>query len=235
MKAMKNKILIIDDDIELGQLLKKCLEKEGMVVELAHTGKNGLNRLAQNQYFLLILDIMLPDMSGFAVLYELRKSNAVPVLMLTAKNEEVDKIKGLWMGADDYLTKPFSINEFIARVNSLIRRYTMLNHFDEQTAVRLQLKDMTIEKETRTVFVSEKQINLTGKEFDLLNFLASNKGKIYTKKQIYKQVWGDDYCFDDNNIMSFISKLRKKIELDSNNPFYIQTVRGIGYRFNQEA
>ncbi|MCM1992423.1 response regulator transcription factor [Oceanirhabdus seepicola] len=232
---MKNRILIIDDDIELCQLLKKCIEKEGMIAELSHTGASGLNRLAENKYFLLILDIMLPDMSGFAVLSELRKSNAVPVLMLTAKNEEVDKVKGLWIGADDYLTKPFRINEFMARVNSLIRRYTMLNYFDKQTAVRLQLKDMSIDKETRTVFISRKQIKLTGKEFELLNFLASNKGKIYTKKQIYKHVWEDDYCFDDNNIMSFISKLRKKIESDPNNPFYIQTVRGIGYRFNQEA
>lgn len=232
---MKNKILIIDDDIEVCQLLKKCIEKEGMVAQLAYTGASGLNRLAENQYSLIVLDIMLPDLSGFEVLSELRKSNGVPVLMLTAKNEEIDKVKGLWMGADDYLTKPFSINEFMARVNSLIRRYTMLNHIDEQTTVKLELKNMTIDKETRSIFVNGKEINLTGKEFELLYFLAYNKGKIYTKKQIYRQVWGNDYCFDDNNIMSFISKLRKKIELDVNNPFYIQTVRGIGYRFNQEA
>lgn len=232
---MKNKILIIDDDIEVCQLLKKCIEKEGMVAQLAYTGASGLNRLAENQYSLIVLDIMLPDLSGFEVLSELRKSNGVPVLMLTAKNEEIDKVKGLWMGADDYLTKPFSINEFMARVNSLIRRYTMLNHIDEQTTVKLELKNMTIDKETRSIFVNGKEINLTGKEFELLYFLAYNKGKIYTKKQIYRQVWGNDYCFDDNNIMSFISKLRKKIELDANNPFYIQTVRGIGYRFNQEA
>lgn len=229
------KILIIDDDIELCRLLKKCVEKENILSELAYTGASGLNKLDQDSYYLIVLDVMLPDMDGFTVLSEIRKTSPVPVIMLTAKNEEMNKVNGLRMGADDYLTKPFSINEFTARVNSLIRRYTTLNNSDKINVGNLQLKSMTIDRENRIVQINGNQIELTTKEFDLLNFLASNKGKIFTKKQIYTQVWGCDYAFDDNNIMSFISKLRKKIEVNTAKPFYIQTVRGIGYRFNQEA
>ena len=156
--------------------------------------------------------------------------------MLTAKSDEEDKIAGLRMGADDYLTKPFSINELMARVNSLIRRYTTLNPTSE-IDIRdcMRLKGMVIDKVTRIVTVNNMSLELTSKEFDLLFFLATNKGRIFTKKQIYTQVWDEEYAFDDSNIMSFISKLRKKIEPDPEHPFYIQTVRGVGYRFNKEA
>jgi DNA-binding response OmpR family regulator len=133
------------------------------------------------------------------------------------------------------LTKPFSINELMARVNSLIRRYKTLNPAFTEDNNCIMLKDMTIDKENRTVFVHAVPVELTSTEFDLLIFLASNKGRIFTKKQIYTQVWENEYAFDDSNIMSFISKLRKKIEPDPDKPFYIQTVRGVGYRFNKEA
>ena len=139
------------------------------------------------------------------------------------------------MGADDYLTKPFSINELMARINSLIRRYTTLNPLTGSEAATMLLKDMVIDKVNRMVNVRNIPIELTGKEFDLLVFLASNKGRVFTKKQIYTQVWEEEYAFDDSNIMSFISKLRKKIEPNPEQPFYIQTVRGVGYRFNKEA
>ncbi|CAM3703704.1 response regulator transcription factor [Paenibacillus glucanolyticus] len=186
-----------------------------------------------DSYSLIILDVMLPNMDGFQVLSEIRKYSNVPVLMLTAKGSEPDKVTGLSLGADDYLTKPFSINELIARVQSLIRRYTTFNSRDSVSI--LTFKGIVIDKEIRTVHVEDKLIDLTGKEFDLLVFLASNKGRVFTKKQIYTQVWNDDYSFDDNNIMSFISKLRKKIEPNSEQPFYILTVHGVGYRFNKEA
>ncbi len=168
-------------------------------------------------------------------LQKIREKNNVPVLMLTAKSDEEDKVSGLRLGADDYLTKPFSINELMARIHSLVRRYTTLNPIAGNVAATMLLKDMVIDKVNRTVTVQNLPVELTGKEFDLLVFLASNKGRVFTKKQIYTQVWAEEYAFDDSNIMSFISKLRKKIEPNPEHPFYIQTVRGVGYRFNKEA
>ena len=182
-----------------------------------------------------LLDIMMPGMDGFQVLQKIREKNNVPVLMLTAKSDEEDKVSGLRLGADDYLTKPFGINELMARVNSLIRRYTTLNPVTGNEAATMLLKDMVIDKINRTVTVQNLPVDLTGKEFDLLLFLASNKGRVFTKKQLYTQVWTEEYDFDDNNLMAFISKLRKKIEPNPEQPFYIQTVRGVGYRFNKEA
>jgi DNA-binding response OmpR family regulator len=178
---------------------------------------------------------MLPEMNGFDVLTELRKSNAVPVLMLTAKDSEVDKVSGLRLGADDYLTKPFNLNEFIARVQSLIRRYTTLNSFNQQPSTIIRFKGITIDKENRTVIISGEKVDLTSKEFDLLYLMASNQGKVFTKKQIYSQVWDNEYAYDDGNIMAYISKLRKKIEPDINNPIYLQTVWGVGYSFNEDV
>ena len=182
-----------------------------------------------------LLDIMMPGMDGFQVLQKIREKNNVPVLMLTAKSDEEDKVSGLRLGADDYLTKPFGINELMARVNSLIRRYTTLNPVAGSEAATMLLKDMVIDKVNRTVTLQNLPVELTGKEFDLLLVLASNKGRVFTKKQLYTQVWTEEYDFDDNNIMSFISKLRKKIEPNPEQPFYIQTVRGVGYRFNKEV
>lgn len=232
---MQNRVLIIDDDMELCTLMKKCVAQEGLESDTAYTGRAGLSKIAvqSDKYCLVILDVMLPGMNGFQVLSEIRKSSKVPVLMLTAKGDEIDKVTGLRLGADDYLTKPFSINELMARMESLIRRYTTFN----QTASPdiLNLNNIMIDKENRTVCINEETVDLTGKEFDLLVFLASNKGRVFTKKQIYMQVWKDEYAFDDNNIMSFISKLRKKIESDVDHPFYILTVHGVGYRFNKEA
>jgi len=178
---------------------------------------------------------MMPDIDGFQVLRKIRERSNVPVLMLTAKSDEKDKVSGLRLGADDYLTKPFSLNELMARVNSLIRRFTTLNPTSTINTDILTLKDMVIDKENRIVSIHAVPVDLTGKEFDLLYFLASNKGRVFTKKQIYTQVWAEEYAFDDNNIMSFISKLRKKVEPDPDHPFYILTVRGVGYRFNKEA
>jgi len=232
---MLNRVLVIDDDTELCVLIKKCITKQQLEADIAYTGKAGLAKISDqnNLYCLVILDVMLPGINGFQVLSELRKSSTVPVLMLTAKDTEIDKVMGLRLGADDYLTKPFSINELMARVESLIRRYTTFNQ--AVPIDMLTFENMVIDKENRTVCVNGDSVDLTGKEFDLLVFLASNKGRVFTKKQIYTQVWEDEYAFDDNNIMSFISKLRKKIEPDVEHPFYILTVHGVGYRFNKEA
>lgn len=232
-----NTVLIIDDDKELCILMKKCVEKENLAAVVANGGIEGLRLLEENNETcsLIILDIMMPDLDGFQVLQQIRQTSNVPVLMLTAKSGEKDKVSGLRMGADDYLTKPFSINELMARVNSLIRRYTLLNPVSGAETDCMTFRDMTIDNFNRLVFIGGEQIELTGKEFDLLSFLAANKGKVFTKKQIYTHVWEEEYAFDDSNIMSFISKLRKKIEPDPEHPFYILTVRGVGYRFNREA
>ena len=232
-----NKVLVIDDDKELCALMKKCIEQENLAAVVANGGIEGLRILEENKdtCSLIILDIMMPDLDGFQVLQQIRRTSNVPVLMLTAKSEEEDKVSGLRMGADDYLTKPFSINELMARVNSLIRRYTLLNPTSSAETDCMVFQGMTIDNLNRLVFMNDVQVELTGKEFDLLSFLAANKGKIFTKKQIYTHVWEEEYAFDDSNIMSFISKLRKKIEPDPEHPFYILTVRGVGYRFNREA
>ena len=231
-----NKVLIIDDDKELCALMKKCIEQEKLSAVTVYNGIEGVRLIDENKdsYSLIILDVMLPDIDGFQILQKIRDTSNIPVLMLTAKSSEEDKVFGLRLGADDYLTKPFGINELLARVNSLIRRYTTLNTFTADID-SISLKDMVIDKLNRTVTVKDIPVLLTGKEFDLLLFLASNKGRVFTKKQIYSQVWEEEYAFDDSNIMSFISKLRKKIEPDPDHPFYILTVRGVGYRFNKEA
>ena len=231
-----NKVLIIDDDKELCALMKKCIEQEKLSAVTVYNGIEGVRLIDENKdsYSLIILDVMLPDIDGFQILQKIRDKSNIPVLMLTAKSSEEDKVFGLRLGADDYLTKPFGINELLARVNSLIRRYTTLNPFTADID-SISLKDMVIDKLNRTVTVKDIPVLLTGKEFDLLLFLASNKGRVFTKKQIYSQVWEEEYAFDDSKIMSFISKLRKKIEPDPDHPFYILTVRGVGYRFNKEA
>lgn len=232
-----NNVLIIDDDKELCALIKKCVEQENLSAIVTYSGIEGLRLADENKdsCSLIILDIMLPDIDGFQILKRIRDISNIPVLMLTAKSSEEDKVSGLRLGADDYLTKPFSINELMARVNSLIRRYTSLNPSFAADEDCITLKDMVIDKLNHTVSVKDIPVPLTGKEFDLLLFLASNKGRVFTKKQIYSQVWEEEYAFDDSNIMSFISKLRKKIEPDPDHPFYILTVRGVGYRFNKEA
>ena len=201
-----DKIIIIDDDKELRLLMKKCMEQETYTAAVAGGGAEGLRLIEESKdtCSLVILDIMMPDLDGFQVLQKIRQTSNVPVLMLTAKSDEEDKVSGLRMGADDYLTKPFSINELMARVHSLIRRYTQFNSVSDDDRDILNFKGILIDKINRIVMVNNQQIELTGKEFDLLSFLVSNKGKIFTKKQIYTQVWDEEYAFDDSNIMSFV-------------------------------
>ncbi|HEY5562872.1 MAG TPA: response regulator transcription factor, partial [Clostridiaceae bacterium] len=185
---MQNNILIIDDDIELCQLLKKCVEKENIRADFTHTGTDGLGLAAQGSYHLIVLDVMLPEMDGFQVLEKIREMSAVPVLMLTAKTASADKVTGLRSGADDYLTKPFDVEEFTARVLSLIRRYTTLNTGSIEEANRLSFHGLIIDIDTRIVTVRNEQIELHAKEFNILCYLAKNQGKILTKQQIYEEV-----------------------------------------------
>ena len=230
---MKQKILIIDDDIELCALVERYLETEGYVVTTKHNGADGLTEGLTTSYQLVVLDVMLPQKNGFDVLSDLRTTSSVPVLMLTAKDSEIDKVLGLRLGADDYLTKPFSMNEFVARVQSIIRRYTTLGGESvEESASMLTFDNLSIAPATREVIASGATVDLTAKEFDLLYFLAKNSGRVFTKKQIYRAVWKDEYAFDDNNIMVHIRRLRKKIEPNPEQPQFIQTVWGVGYKFD---
>lgn len=232
---MSSRILLIDDDTDLCHLLIRYLENEHFVVEVTHDGHQGVALARKEAYDLIILDVMLPGLDGFLVLEEVRKISAVPVLMLTAKTESTDKVNGLRAGADDYLTKPFDVEELMARVFSLIRRYTTLNGQSQSSGSRLSFEGLVIDRDTRIVHVRDEPIELHAKEFNILYYLASNPGTILTKQQIYEEVWQEPYAYDDNNIMGYISKLRKYIEADPNQPMYIQTVKGVGYRFNREV
>ena len=227
-------LLVVEDDHAVRNLITTTLETQDYKYHTAVNGNQALMEAVSQHPDIILLDLGLPDIDGVDVIKKIRTWSNVPIIVISARSEDQDKIDALDAGADDYLTKPFSIKELMARVNSLIRRYTTLNPtFAEEDCITL--KGMKIDKVNRTVLVNNISVELTSKEFDLLTFLASNKGRIFTKKQIYTQVWKDDYAFDDNNIMSFISKLRKKIEADPEHPFYILTIRGVGYRFNKEA
>lgn len=215
----------------LCRLLKNNLEQEGYYVYTCHDGVIGLNELQHADYQLVILDIMLPLKNGYEVLEKIREKSFIPVLMLTAKDSEGDKVSGLRMGADDYLTKPFSNSEFLARVSSLLRRYTLFNTTNISDEY-ITVGRLSIHKLRREVHKDGLLLELTAKEFDLFLFFAENPGKVFTKKQIYRGVWNDEYAFDDNNIMVHIRRLRKKIEDNPESPKYILTVWGVGYKLD---
>lgn len=229
-----NSILIIDDDRELCALIKRSVLSENIAADFCNTGKEGLTKLKEKQYQLVILDIMMPGMDGFETLEQIRKENSLPILMFTSKNDSASKVRGLRAGADDYLTKPFNMDELMARIVSLIRRYTRFNQQDG-ILQQLDFDGLKIDLENRSVTTINGTFELPPKEFDLLLFCAKNQGKILTKQKIYETVWGEPYVYDDSNIMAIISRLRKKIEENPGSPKYIQTIKGIGYRFNKEV
>lgn len=229
-----NRILIIDDDRELCALVKRSVLSENIEADFCNTGKDGLQKLKEKEYQLVILDVMMPGMDGFEALEEIRKESSLPILMFTSKNDSISKVRGLRAGADDYLTKPFDMDELIARIVSLIRRYTRFNQ-QEDAAAPLAFDGLQIDLENRSVTTENGTFELPPKEFDLLIYCVKNQGKILTKQQIYEKVWGEEYFYDDSNIMAIISRLRKKLEANPSMPKYIQTIKGIGYRFNKEV
>lgn len=206
-----NKILIIDDDRELCALIKHSVQSEHIEADFCNTGKEGLQKLKEQEYQLVVLDVMMPGMDGFETLEEIRKENSLPILMFTSKNDSASKVRGLRAGADDYLTKPFDMDELIARIASLIRRYT---RFNQQAGAmqKLDFDGLQIDLENRSVTTENGTFELPPKEFDLLLYCAKHQGKILTKQQIYEEVWGEEYFYDDSNIMAIISRLRKKLK-----------------------
>ena len=230
------KILIVEDEPSLREMMQRVLTEEHYVVETAATYFEADDKISGYSYDCILLDIMLPDGNGLRLLErlkELHKREAV--IVISARDSLDDKVAGLELGADDYLTKPFDINEFSARVHSLVRRYTILNGSGEEILGRLSFKNLEIDPDRRLVTVCGRGIELQAKEFDILYYLAKNKGRALTKKQIYEEVWQEEYLYDDSNIMAHISKIRRLIEPDSKKPTYIQTIKGVGYRFNAEV
>ncbi|WP_066193480.1 response regulator transcription factor [Gracilibacillus timonensis] len=226
------RILVADDEKEIRDLLKKYLERELYQVDVVANGEEVLQACHQHSYNLLLLDLMMPKLDGIEVCRRIRATSNVPILMLTAKDQEVDKVLGLGIGADDYLTKPFSINEVIARVKALIRRYLVLGSEESTTEhTSITYPHLTIDRKKYNITVHGQDIPLTAKEFELLTFLASHPEQVFTKTQLFRNVWGSSYIEDDNTVMVHIRKLRKKIERDPSNPVFIQTVWGIGYKF----
>lgn len=228
------RILIIDDDKELCALIKQSVLQENIEADCCYFGQSGLLQLKEKEYQLVILDVMMPSFDGFETLEQIRKESSQPILMFTSKNDSASKVRGLRAGADDYLTKPFDMDELIARIVSLIRRYTRFNQKDSSVQT-FDFDGQTIDFNSRSIHGVNGDYELPPKEFDLLMFLAKNQGRILTKQQIYENVWGEAYVYDDSNIMAIISRLRKKIEEDPGNSRYIQTVKGIGYRFSREV
>lgn len=230
-----DRVLIIDDDRELCALVQRALVAAGVDADCCHSGQSGLLRMEGRDYQLVILDVMMPGFDGFDTLEKIRARSCVPVLMLTAKGDGVSKVRGLRAGADDYLPKPFDLEELSARVLALIRRYTCLNRGLGGGESPIRFSGLSIDPGARVVQTAGGPIELPPKEFDLLLLLARNQGRVLTKQRIYEEVWGEPYAYDDSTIMAIVSRLRKKIEPDQSHPSYIQTVRGVGYRFSREA
>lgn len=231
-------ILLVEDDIEINRLVQKYLAKENYNVDPVFDGQQALEQFRTREYHLVILDLMIPRVDGYEVLRRIRERNHLPVLILSAKTEEMDKVLGLGLGADDYLTKPFNKGELMARVKAQLRRYLYFknkskNNNDEDNKV-LRYKGLSLNLSTYQVQRGEDVLELTPKEFELLKLFLSNPGQVFSKSQIFNQVWDDNYYSDDNTVMVHIRRLRKKIEVDPSDPTYIQTVWGIGYKLGGE-
>lgn len=228
---MENKILIIEDDLNIAELEKDYLEMNGYIVEVVNDGIIGLKKAMLGIYDLIVIDLMLPNKSGFEIVKEIRKSFEVPIIIVSARTEDIDKIKGLGYGADDYLTKPFSPNELVARVKSHILRYERLMGKKSNHEI-ISIKGLEVHRDSHKVYVDGKEVVMTTKEYELLVFLASNPNIVFTKEQLLENIWEENYFGDTATIAVHIQKLRKKIEKDTSNPEYIETIWGSGYRFN---
>ena len=225
-----NKILVVEDDPNLLSALKYNLQKEGYGVATAADGAEAIETARREKPDLVILDLMLPKMSGFEVCRILRKDMIVPILMLTAKAEETDKIVGLEIGADDYMTKPFSMRELIARVRAMLRRAKMTEPVPTDENTLLRINDLDIDPARHKAMLRGTAIELTPKEFDLLAFLTKNKGFVFNREQLLEKVWGYDYAGDTRTVDVHIRWLRQKIETDPKNPKRLVTIRGTGYK-----
>ncbi|HDR7590290.1 DNA-binding response regulator [Bacillus mycoides] len=227
---MESKILIVDDDKEIRNLISVYLENEGLKTQKAEDAIEALELLEEKRFDLIILDVMMPNMDGIEACMKIREERNMPIIMLSAKSEDMDKIQGLASGADDYLSKPFNPLELIARVKSQLRRFKKYNTNTDNDKSVLEIGDLTVNTDTRQVWIRGTEVRLTPKEFDILELLARNKGIVLSVAKIYEAVWKDAFYKSDNAVMVHITKIRDKIEEDSKHPIYIKTVWGIGYK-----
>ncbi|MCG9968704.1 response regulator transcription factor [Pelotomaculum terephthalicicum JT] len=227
------KVLIIEDELSIAELERDYLEIDGFEADIELNGRSGLQRALQGNYAIIILDVMLPEVDGFEICRTIRDRINIPIIIVSAKKEDIDKIRGLGLGADDYMTKPFSPAELVARVKSHLARYNRLvNQTVADRPEELKIKGLAINKSSRRVYLDGLEIQFTTKEFDLLVFLAENPDRVLSKEQIFEKIWGFDNLGEIATVAVHIRRVREKIEKDPSNPEYIETIWGTGYRFN---
>jgi DNA-binding response OmpR family regulator len=225
-----SKVLIIEDEVSIAELERDYLEINGFTADIVTNGEIGVAKAISEDYDLILLDLMLPGMDGFEVCRRIRKIKEIPILMVSAKKEDIDKIRGLGLGADDYIVKPFSPSELVARVKAHLARYSRLVS-RERNMDEIQVFGLHIDKAARRIFVNGEEKFFTAKEFDLLTFLAANPNRVFSKDHLFERIWGLDSMGDLTTVTVHIRKIREKIETDPSNPEYIETIWGAGYRF----
>ena len=228
-----SRILIIEDEEEIAEIEKDYLEINGFVVDVEYDGEEGVKSALNKDYDLILLDLMLPNISGYDICKRIRVDKEVPILIVSAKKEDIDIIKGLGFGANDYITKPFSPGELVARVKAQVERYNKIIDIGKNDNDKINIKGLTIDKPSRTVFLNEKEISLTATEFELLYFLASNPNRVFSKDEIFTRVWGIDSFGDVASVVVYIKKLREKLEITPSQQKYIETLWGVGYKFKK--
>ena len=226
-----NRVLIIEDEQTIAELEKDYLELSDFSVDIENSGDAGLTRALKEDYDIIVLELMLPGMDGFEVCRKIREEKQIPILMVSAKKDDVDKIRGLGLGADDYMTKPFSPSELVARVKAHLSRYERLMATNQKLNDIIEIRGIKIDKTARRVYVDGEEKQFTTKEFDLLTFLAENPNHVYSKEELFREIWDMDSIGDIATVTVHIKKIREKIEIDTSNPQYIETIWGVGYRF----
>lgn len=226
-----SKILIVEDEVAIADLEKDYLELSGFTVEIEHLGDVGLKRALEEEFDIIILDLMLPNVDGFEICRQVREVKNTPIIMVSAKKEDIDKIRGLGLGADDYMTKPFSPSELVARVKAHLLRYQRLIGSAQQENDIIEIRGLRIDKTARRVYVNDEEKIFTTKEFDLLTFLAQNPNHVYKKEELFSEIWDMESVGDIATVTVHIKKIREKIEKNTAKPEYIETIWGVGYRF----
>ena len=228
---MKKRILIVEDELEIAELEKDYLELSGFDVDLEGDGTKGLEMAKNMDYSLIVLDLMLPGTDGFESCKQTREVKDIPILMVSARKDDIDKIRGLGLGADDYMTKPFSPSELVARVKAHLARYERLLGNNRPGNEIVEIRGIKIDKTARRVYINGEEKQFTTKEFDLLTFLASNPNRVFTKEELFREIWDMESIGDIATVTVHIKKIREKIEVDTSKPQYIETIWGVGYRF----